>query len=218
MTDPPTSVQSDQVELQRVEKAQPPPAELPSFREVFEQGFAYVFASLRRLGVREADLEDVTHEVFMVVHTKLAEFDATRSLRAWLFGFAYRLASDYRKRAHRRREVPDGASAERVDPAPLPEGQLADEQRRRVVLTALDDLDVDKRAVLVMHDIDGHAMPVVAATLAIPLNTAYSRLRLARREVREAVQRIYSESELDPARAGGRPSAGARPKPQRGAT
>jgi RNA polymerase sigma-70 factor (ECF subfamily) len=201
------------VELQRTQDAPMPPCEPPPFREVFDQGFAYVFASLRRLGVREADLEDVTHEVFMVAHKKLAEFDPTRSLLAWLFGFAYRLASDYRKRAHHRREVPDGAAAERIDPAPLPEGQVADEQRRRVVLTALEDLDVDKRAVLVMHDIDGHAMPLVASTLGIPLNTAYSRLRLARAELRDAVQRIFSDAEQGPTRR----RAGPRPKPQRGA-
>ena len=193
VTDPASNLQSTEVELQRVQSALPKRQEPPEFREVFEEGFSYVFASLRRLGVREADLEDVTHEVFLVAHKKLADFDPSRSMRAWLFGIAYRLSADYRKRAHHRREVADGAADERAHPGPLPDGQVVEEQRRRVVLAALDELDVDKRAVLVMHDIDGHAMPVVASTLSIPLNTAYSRLRLARREVREAVLRIYGD-------------------------
>ena len=41
-----------------------------------------------------------------------------------------------------------------------------------------------------MHDIDGHVMPDIAAALGVPLNTAYSRLRLARADFAAAVQRV----------------------------
>jgi RNA polymerase sigma-70 factor (ECF subfamily) len=41
-----------------------------------------------------------------------------------------------------------------------------------------------------MHDLDEVGMPEVAETLGIPLNTGYSRLRLARKELAEAVRRL----------------------------
>jgi len=49
---------------------------------------------------------------------------------------------------------------------------------------------IDKRAVLVMHDMDGVAMPKIAEALSIPLNTAYSRLRLARQELERNVREL----------------------------
>ena len=59
-------------------------------------------------------------------------------------------------------------------------------------MKALDVLDFDRRVVLVMHDLDEVAMPEIAAILEIPLNTAYSRLRLARADVANAV-RLHRE-------------------------
>ena len=57
---------------------------------------------------------------------------------------------------------------------------------------ALDALDLDRRSVFVMHELDGQAVPEIARTLSIPLNTAYSRLRLARRDFVDAVKRARS--------------------------
>jgi RNA polymerase sigma-70 factor (ECF subfamily) len=156
---------------------------------LFEEEFAYVFNSLRRLGVREPDLEDVTHDVFIIVHRILAELDPARPLRPWLFGVAFRVASDYRRLARHVREIPEDPPHEPVDGALPADEQIASAQARRQVIEALDELELNRRAVLVLHDIDGQAMPQVALALAIPLNTAYSRLRSAREEFREAVQR-----------------------------
>src|SRR5689334_8515619 len=75
-----------------------------TFRAIFEAEFAYIFNTLRRLGVREPDLEDVTHDVFITVNRLLSEFDPSRPLRPWLFGFAFRVASDYRRLARHIRE------------------------------------------------------------------------------------------------------------------
>ena len=64
-------------------------------------------------------------------------------------------------------------------------------------MRALDLLDFDRRVVLVMHDLDEVSMPEIASALDIPLNTAYSRLRLARADVLAAVRRL-SEPEGTP--------------------
>ncbi|HZF52706.1 MAG TPA: RNA polymerase sigma factor [Polyangiaceae bacterium] len=166
-----------------------PKENAPDFRALFEAEFSYVSHTLRRLGVREADLEDVAHDVFITVHRLLPEYDPARPLRPWLFGIAFRVASDYRRLARHAREVPEGPRPEPVDGAPPADEQLVAEQARRLVLEALDELELDRRAVLVLHDIDGHTMPEIAQALGIPLNTAYSRLRLSREELKAAVRR-----------------------------
>jgi RNA polymerase sigma-70 factor (ECF subfamily) len=140
------------------------------------------------MGVGRADLEDLTHDVFLAVYRRWEDFDAARAVRPWLFGFAYRIASDHRRLSRHRHEVAD-ASSESVDGATLPDERIAEEQTRRRVLAALATIDLDRRSVLVMHDLDGHGMPEIARELAIPLNTAYSRLRLARRDFESAIRR-----------------------------
>jgi RNA polymerase sigma-70 factor (ECF subfamily) len=175
-----------------LERSQPEDAPLaaPTFRTLFEAEFSYVLNTLRRLGVRDADLEDLTHDVFVTVYRSLPEYDPKRPLRPWLFGMAFRFASDYRRRAQHRREVADDRRAEPIDRAPPADEQLATREARQLVIEALDAVELDRSAVLVMHDIDGHGVPEIAQALAIPLNTAYSRLRLARDQFKAAVQRI----------------------------
>src|SRR5262249_9412222 len=65
-------------------------------------------------------------------------------------------------------------------------------ERQRLVLAAIESIDLAKRAVFVMAEIDGHTMPEIATALGIPLNTAYSRLRLARGEFADAARRLHA--------------------------
>lgn len=167
-----------------------PPLEAPPFRAIFEAELSYVIHTLCRLGVRPADLEDLAHEVFVTVHRLLPEYDPARPLRPWLFAIAFRVASDYRRRARFSREVPDAHAGEVPSEAPGADDYIAAEQARRLVIEALGEIELDRRAVVVMHDIDGHPIPEIARALSIPLNTAYSRLRLGRAELKAAVKRL----------------------------
>jgi RNA polymerase sigma-70 factor (ECF subfamily) len=164
-------------------------AGLPDFRKLFDAELNYVWHTLRRLGVKEPDLEDVTHDVFVAVYRKLPTFDGSRPTRPWLFGFAYRFASDYRKLARHRREVLMLAPETR-DPAPSAFDRADFGETLDVARSALDTLDLDRRAVFVLHELDECPMPEVAQALGIPLNTAYSRLRLAREDLASAIRRL----------------------------
>jgi RNA polymerase sigma-70 factor, ECF subfamily len=167
----------------------PPSGSRPDLGAIFDEHFDYVWATLRRLGVRDADREDLVHEVFLKVHSRLSDYDPTRPLRPWLFGFAYRVAIDHRRLARHRVEVlgePADARAATLDA----DERVAAIERRELLIKALDTLDLDHRAVLVMHDLDETPMPQIAEMLGIPLNTGYSRLRLARQHVAAAATRL----------------------------
>ena len=187
MTDSPGSPQSKEV-VPSLNAAVADPPEV-DFRSLYESEFTYVFHSLRRLGIPDRDLEDVIHEVFLAFYRARENYDPRRPIRPWLFGIAFRVASDYRRRAQNKFEIPDGR-AEPAGAAPGADESLAAKQQRELVTAALDTLDLDKRAVFVLHDIDERAMPEIAETLSVPLNTLYSRLRLARAEFAQAVRRL----------------------------
>jgi len=159
-----------------------------AFRRVFEQNAPFVWRCLRRLGVSEADVEDVCQEVFLIVHRKLAELDDRGSLRSWLYGVCVRKASDYRRLAHKKREQMRGTVPDRG--APPEQSELLDRKAEVDFLDGLlDRLEGRQRAVFVLYEIEQLAMAEVAEAVGCPLQTAYSRLHAARKQVAAAVKR-----------------------------
>lgn len=160
----------------------------PMLRRIFEEELGYVMRVLQRLGVHAADVEDAAHDTFLHVFRHLAEFDEARPLRPWLFGFAFRVAAHRRRKSRSRRELCDHADA-RPSPGGDALEQLLDNERLAHVQAALESVEVSRRAVLLAHEVEGFTMPEIAEALGISVNTAYSRLRLARHELSRALAR-----------------------------
>jgi RNA polymerase sigma-70 factor (ECF subfamily) len=166
-------------------------AETPTFREVYDAHFAFVWKSLRRLGVREADVPDAVQEVFLVVHRKLDEFEGRSKLSTWLFGIALRVARDRQKLAVNRRQVSDEATVlSEADESADVHGAAERNQGLALLESILDTLPLDQRAVFVLFELDGLSSQEIAETLDIPIGTTYSRLRLAREAFQRAATRI----------------------------
>jgi len=173
------------------------------FRAVFQREFDYVWASLRRLGVHDRDAEDVAQDVFVHVYRRLDDYDPTRPLRPWLFAFAFRCASDWRRLARHRVEAHD--DLDRRPGQALPADAIVERaQERALVLQALEQVDLERRGVFILFELDQVPMKDVADSLGIPLFTAYSRLRVAREEFAAAVRRIRAQ---EPQGRGQRPVA-----------
>lgn len=157
----------------------------------FQGEFDYLYRTLRRLGASSSEIEDLAQEVFLVLHRGWADYDVARPLRPYLFGIAFRIVSAHQRRRSRERPL---AHTDIEDRSPWPDRALQAKQDRAVVLSALDRIPLPRRAVLVMHDIDDVPMTEVAAVLSIPLFTAYSRLRKARKELEVTVRRLLKET------------------------
>ncbi|HEY6559216.1 MAG TPA: sigma-70 family RNA polymerase sigma factor [Polyangiaceae bacterium] len=158
------------------------------FAEVYAEHAAFVWRSLRRMGVREADLDDVCQDTFMIVHRRLDSYDGSSSVKTWLFGIAMRRASQYRRRAHVRHETLSRPLPE--VPASGAQAELLEQKRARLLLDqALDTLDEEKRAVFVLYELEQLPMPEVARAVGCPVQTAYSRLHAARKKVETVVLR-----------------------------
>jgi RNA polymerase sigma-70 factor (ECF subfamily) len=170
------------------------PAPQASFPAIFERELDYVWASLRRLGVADRDLEDVAQEVFVQVHRRLSQYDRSRPLRPWLFAFAFRCASDWRRLARHRVEVL-GLAVEAAEPAARADEALERRQDRDLVLRALEEIEIDRRAVFILHELDECPMKEIAVSLGIALFTGYSRLRVAREEFASAVRALAARRE-----------------------
>lgn len=147
-----------------------------AFAEVYAQHHAAVWRCLRALGVPADQVDDAVQDVFLVVHRRLPQFDHAAPVRSWILGIARNVALKLHERRHR---PPPRLALVQPEP-PAPEELVARRDAAAVVERFLDALDPEQRAVFVLAQLEGLDVPEIARTLGINLNTAYSRLRLAR--------------------------------------
>ena len=165
-----------------------------SFPDVYDEHFRFVWRSLRRLGLSEADVADAAQEVFVVVHRKLEGFEGRAKLSTWIFGICLRVASRRRASPEKRREVLDeGAVASQIDPSDDATTTLEQRDRLRLLDAILDELPLEQRAVFVLFELEAMTGDDIAEALQIPLGTVYSRLRLARGAFEQAVKRVQAK-------------------------
>lgn len=184
----PGEVASDPGPLAAAEK----PATDESFQQLFERHAPLVWRALRHLGVRESDIADQCQEVFVVVFRRRESFEGRSTIDTWIYGICLRVASEYRRRAHFRREVVQGD----VDLGEVEPSQPADVETHRMrerLRKLLETLDEAQRDVFVLYEIEGLSMKQIAEVMQCPLQTAYSRLRLARTAILAAYQTTPGE-------------------------
>lgn len=163
----------------------PADAMAPSFDEVYSANVAFVWRVLRTFGLTEAQIEDAVQDVFVVVHRRLREWEGRAAITTWLFAIARRVASGYRRRVGGERtealvEEPAGGADTFA--------AMSRAQAAATVFQILQQLDEDKRVVFALVELEGLSVPEVAKLLDLNLNTAYSRLRLARAAFELAVR------------------------------
>jgi RNA polymerase sigma-70 factor, ECF subfamily len=161
-------------------------AEAPEFDAIYTEHFAFVWRCLRGLGVSDAGLEDASQDVFVVVHRKLAEFQGSSSVRTWLYGIVRNVAFNHR-RARARKGDSESLDERIVSLAPGPLELAQDAEAAEFVQRFLAGLDERKRDVFLLALLEEMSIPEVASVLDVPLNTAYSRLRLVRADWERAL-------------------------------
>ena len=170
-----------------------------AFAGVYEGHFEFVYRTVRRLGVAESAAEDVTQEVFVIVHRSLEAFEGRSSVRTWLFGIARNVAYRHRRTLSRRIATTqdDGRALDAAhDEAARSAHDLAERsEAARVLDQLLGEMDDDKREAFVLVELEEMSMPEVAEALGINVNTAYTRLRAARQQFEAALARHRAKSE-----------------------
>jgi len=156
------------------------------FESLYREHHSRVRWLLRARGIGEDALEDAVHDVFIAVHRRLPERDSTVSLPIWIARVARNIAfSKRRAHARRLRRAPPESTA--VDPTDL---HLEFERREalRTLQGFLDELKPSQREVFVFAELLGMSIPEIAEATSVPLNTLYSRLRLARTRFEAVVE------------------------------
>ncbi len=169
---------------------------MPKFETIYHQYFGFVWSSVRRLGVGMDAMDDVVQDVFIVVHSKLHTLRDPNALRSWIYGIVRRTVSGYRRankiQGHSLSLLPPDQILASAEPSPLDRSER--NAQLQLLSTLLSGLSEQKREVFILVELEQMTVPEVAEALEIPLNTAYSRLRLARKEFDAALSHAQAHT------------------------
>ena len=159
------------------------------FGHIVRDHSRYLFGLLSRLGVAHADLDDVAQEAFLAIHAQLSSFESRSTVKTWLCGICRNKASDYSRRAGRRRRLLAASAPEPEARGTNPQEELLQKEREALLHRELAKLPQEQREVFVLYEIDELSMKEVAAAVGCPLDTAYTRHRVARQRIQAAFLR-----------------------------
>lgn len=168
----------------------------PRLAAVYRSHAPYVWRVLRHIGVADHDLDDAVQETFLVVHRRLDEFEGRASLRTWLYAVAVRVASTQRRTERRevaRRE--NAGAGVHASTTIDPEAELGRAEAADILDALLSELDVTKRTVFVLAEIEGVKVPEISRILGVNVHTVHSRLRLAREAFDAALRRVQARED-----------------------
>jgi RNA polymerase sigma-70 factor (ECF subfamily) len=168
---------------------------VPEFDAVYEAQVDFVWRTVRRMGVREADTDDVVQEVFVIVHRRLAEFAGRAQVKTWVFKILVHVVRHYwrtrqRKPGDRAAEDPAAIQTLVADHEHSPAAMYERVEALRVLDRLLSQLDEEKREAFVLAEIEQMTAAEIAEIIEANVNTVGSRLRAARQEFEKALLRF----------------------------
>ncbi len=177
-------VNMDEIEL--IRRSQEGDGE--AFGALIERYKSKVFCLAYGFARDRATADDLAQEVFIKAYFSLPRFKARSEFGTWLYRIAVNHAKDYlRKKRSRMKDV----SIDEVGEGRLAaEGKSQDdarseEERRRLVLSALERLPEKYRVILTLRDIEGMPYEEISRVLGLSAGTVDSRLHRARQKLRQ---------------------------------
>jgi RNA polymerase sigma-70 factor (ECF subfamily) len=163
----------------------------PSLDTIYRTHAATVTRWVCRLCGRDVEVDDIVHEIFLVVHKRLSTFRGEAELTTWLYSIAVRVVSDRRRARRWRRwfgwrgvaddERPDAvAAAQAAGPSALE--LLETQEAQRIVYQVLDRLSEDHRTALILFEIEELSGQEIAAITGTSIENVWLRLHRARKQ------------------------------------
>jgi len=157
----------------------------------------------RMVGQME-DAQDLTQDAFLRALESIQSFQHKAGFYTWLYRIAVNLSLSHRRKSARQMKLSlhgrDGemigdcpgtelvgrVTSEKSDPA----ARLSARESEQLVMSALDGLEDDQRAIIVLKDIESLDYQQISMILEVPVGTVKSRLHRARMALRDRLKPV----------------------------
>jgi RNA polymerase sigma-70 factor (ECF subfamily) len=156
-----------------------------------------------RLAGPGVDIEDVVHEVFLVVRRRLPGFRGDARISTWLYEITVRVVQASRRKRQRQRWLriwaPGAAGTSGSRPREIADDRLSPlealERRQATALLYrfLDRLDEKYRTAVVLFELDGMPCQDIAAVTGTSVSNVWARVSRGREKLLQAFARWDTE-------------------------
>lgn len=165
------------------------------FVALYQLWYRRVHRWIGRLGGPGIDADDLTQEVFVVVHRKLDRFDGV-NLAGWLYRIAQLTVRDHRQRSWFRNIFmrPRDAKLDDVASAAVAQDERLDGKKREMCICQLiAQLNPKWRDSFLLFEVAGLTGQEIASLQGIPAATVRTHLSRARKEIVDLAAKLPAD-------------------------
>lgn len=148
-----------------------------AWRDLYRLYYPIAGAFLRKLGVRDAEVDDAVQEVFAQLFRYLPRFRGDALLKTWL----YKLCMTQARRVRRWHTISNALRRWFSTEDSVTGLALSEPAARERVERSLERLSEGERLVLVLYEFEGLNGEEIARIAGCPVTTVWRRLHYARR-------------------------------------
>jgi len=145
--------------------------------------------------------EDLAQETFLRVYRSRERYEPTARFSTWLFRIPHNLASNQKRGAARRREIPLGNQSAEDDFRPqeqnlaeksalMPTRQLDSNEMRDIVRNAIEELSERQRTAVLLHKFEEMSYEEIGEIMGLGVVAVKSLLSRARSKLKEALEKF----------------------------
>jgi RNA polymerase sigma-70 factor, ECF subfamily len=166
----------------------------PAFRQLSRRHLPAMLWLARRILGNAADAEDVAQEAMLRVWTHAPRWQPLAAFRTWLTRVVVNLCLDRKRRAQ---WVVLEAAGEIVDPAPGATDKAEQDERERLVASAIAELPARQRTAIVLTYGDGMSNAEVADILDTSVSAVETLLVRGKQNLRRALANVIDGEQSD---------------------
>jgi len=156
-----------------------------------------------------ADAEDAAQDAFVALYRRAATFRGNAAFSTWMYRVTTNACNDL-ARQRGRRPRSGTTTVEDLADRPAEEDLLATRELSLELSDALNLLDADSRAAVVLHDVQGLPYLEIAERLGVPVGTVKSRIHRSHARLAVSLDHLRADSP-----ALGEPGSAAKPPTDR---
>lgn len=141
---------------------------------------------------------DVTQDVFIKVYQNLASVDLNRPVQPWIYRIAHNEAANFlRKRSRKKETYLEDDQWDSFSSAAEENGEahMDRKENKKLILTALEQIDIKYREVLILHYFEDKSYKEIAEILDSSTNSVGTLIRRAKQQMEKTLNRMVGRQD-----------------------